>query len=191
MAPADAAGAAVETALRRRPTAGSSRVIALDGRSGAGKSSLAARVVEQVRVRTGGRATLVAMEDLYPGWDGLEAATRALHDDVLAPLAVGAPASYRPWDWSADRPADVRVAVPAAPLVVVEGVGAGALACAPFVTALVWVAAPARVRRSRAMARDGAAYAPHWARWALQERDHLIAHRTRARADLLVRSGPR
>ena len=184
---ADAPAAAVDLALRRRPSAGSSRVLALDGRSGAGKTRLAARVVEQAEARTGVRAALVAMEDLYPGWDGLEAASRMLHDDVLAPLAAGAPASYRPWDWSAGRPADVRVAVPAAPLLVVEGVGSGALAGAPLLTVLVWVSAPADLRRSRAMERDGAAYAPHWPRWAAQERDHLLAHRTRARADLLVR----
>ena len=178
----------VDLALRRRPSAGASRVVALDGRSGAGKTSLAARVVARARARTGQEVTLVAMEDLYPGWDGLEAATRLLHEQVLAPLAAGAPAAYRCWDWAAGRPGRA-VAVPAAPLLVVEGVGAGALACAPYVGVLVWVTAPAALRRSRAVERDGQAYAPHWERWAAQERDHLLRDRTRARADLLVRTG--
>jgi hypothetical protein len=34
------------------------------------------------------------------------------------------------------------------------------------------------------MERDGATYAPHWARWAAQERAHFAADRTRERADV-------
>lgn len=188
---ADAPAAVVDLALRRGPSAGRCAVVALDGRSGAGKTSLAALVVAEGARRTGGVVPLVAMEDLYPGWDGLEAAARLLHDDVLAPLATGGTAAYRPWDWGAGRAGPVRVEVPAAPLLVVEGVGAGAWACAPLTAVLVWVSAPAALRRRRALERDGATYAPHWQRWAAQERDHLLRERTRSRADLLVRQGPR
>jgi adenylylsulfate kinase-like enzyme len=48
------------------PAAGPTRVLAIDGRSGSGKSTLAAALARD----TG--AALVALEDLYGGWDGLE-----------------------------------------------------------------------------------------------------------------------
>ena len=39
------------------------------------------------------------------------------------------------------------------------------------------------------MARDGAAYAPYWARWAAQERAHFAADRTADRAHIRVTTG--
>ena len=58
-------------------------VIAIDGRSGAGKTSLAARL----RLALG--APVVALEDLYGGWDGLERGVDLLVSDVLEPLSAG------------------------------------------------------------------------------------------------------
>jgi cytidylate kinase len=48
----------------------------------------------------------------------------------------------------------------------------------------MWLDASEEVRYRRAMERDGATYAPHWARWAAQERAHFTADRTRDRADV-------
>ena len=40
---------------------------------------------------------------------------------------------------------------------------------------------------SRALARDGETYAPHWERWAAHEEAYLDRHDPRAAADLVVR----
>ncbi|WP_369052220.1 hypothetical protein [Kineococcus terrestris] len=157
-------------------------VVAVDGPSGAGKTVLAGALAAALA------APLLHVEDLYPGWDGLAASVPLLADGVLAPLAAGRPGRYRRWDWSADAPgADVEV--PPAPLLVVEGVGCGARAAARWVSRLVWVQAPAGLRRERALARDGDAYAPHWERWAAQEARLFAAEGTRGRADVVVDSG--
>ena len=42
------------------------------------------------------------------------------------------------------------------------------------------------MRRRRALDRDGETYAPHWERWAAQERVTFARERTRARADLVL-----
>jgi uridine kinase len=49
----------------------SNPVILIDGQSGAGKTTLAQRVVQRWPVQ--GRVQSVALDSLYPGWDGLEA----------------------------------------------------------------------------------------------------------------------
>ena len=69
---------------------------------------------------------------------------------------------------------------------IVEGAGAGARRCAPYLAVLVWVEADEDVRRDRALARDGDRYAPHWDRWARQERTHFAREGTRQRADLVL-----
>jgi hypothetical protein len=109
---------------------------------------------------------------------------------VLAPLAGPAAVVVPTWDWTRDRPGPLRprpdLGPPRPALVLVEGAGAGARACAPYLTGLVWLEAADAVRRERALARDGAGYEPHWDRWAEQERRHFAREGTRGRADLVL-----
>jgi hypothetical protein len=165
------------------PRCGGTRLVCVDGPSGAGKTQLAARLVGAL-----GGAALLRMDDLYPGWDGLAAGVESLRRDVVAPLAEGRPARYRRWDWTTDvyaEPHDLG----RPPVLVIEGVGAGAVAAAPTAegpaaSLLVWLDAAEEIRYRRAMERDGATYAPHWARWAAQERAHFAVDCTRERADV-------
>ena len=167
-------GAAIERV--RVLAAASSGVLAIDGRSGAGKSTLAGAL----------GAPVVSLEDLYGGWDGLRPGIDRLVREVLEPLRAGRTALVPRYDWHAQRwVAPWPLERP--PLLVVEGVGAGALAAAPYVSALVWVEASAPARRAHAVARDGAIYDDaHWAQWALQEDEYVISDRPMERADLTV-----
>jgi len=166
---------------------GGPRVVAVDGPSGAGKTTLA-RALAPALGTPGAPAPVVQLEDFYPGWDGLDAVVPRLVEWVLEPLAAGRPAGYRRWDWDAGAWAGWR-AVPVPPgtaAVIVDGVGSGARACAPYLSLLVWADAPADVRYARAMARDGEGYRPHWDRWAAQEEAHFAREGTRARASVVV-----
>lgn len=133
-------------------------VVAIDGRSGTGKTDLA----ELLAGRTG--AVVVHMDDLYPGWDGLAAAVELL-GEVLGDLRTGEPATHPVWDWAAGD-YTAHVALPQQGVVVVEGVGSG---CARPVDLLVELVADPAVRRDRALARDGETFAAHWDDWAAQE----------------------
>src|SRR5664279_4070648 len=86
---------------RAQTGCGTTKVVAVDGPSGAGKTDFAATLAERLP-----SAHVLHMDDLYPGWDGLEEAVAGLHDQVLAPLARGERAAYRRWDWEHDRYAE-------------------------------------------------------------------------------------
>lgn len=161
---------------------GGTRVLAVDGRSGAGKTSLAREL------RTGIGAPLVSLEDLYGGWDGLEDGIDLLVREVLEPLAAGQPALVPRYDWIARRWAEPVVLDPPQHLIV-EGVGAGARRAAAYVSLLVWLEAPLAVRKKRALDRDGETFAPYWDRWAAQEDAMLARERTPERADLVLETG--
>jgi energy-coupling factor transporter ATP-binding protein EcfA2 len=164
-------------------------VVAVDGPSGAGKTTLAKALAARLP-----DAAVVHLDDLYPGWDGLDAAVPLLVEHVLAPLAGPAPIVVPAWDWTRDAPGPARprpdLGPPRPAVVLVEGAGSGARACVPYLTALVWLEAPEALRKERALARDGADYAPHWDRWAGQERRHAVRERTRERADLVLDATP-
>lgn len=129
-------------------------------------------------------APVVHMDDLYDGWSGLPGVAEQLAT-LLRPLAAGAPGHYRRYDWHARAFAET-VEVPPAPLVVVEGVGSGALAIADLHTVLVWIEVPRDVRLRRGIERDGEHLREEWLAWQAAEEAHFLRDRTRDRADLVV-----
>lgn len=171
--------------LAERPARlGATRLLTVDGPAGSGKTTLARDVVAAAP-----DAHLLHLDLLLDGWEGLAEVPATLVRDVLTPLREGRPAAYRRFDWHAGRFAE-RVPVPTAALLVVEGVGAGSRATAPFRSVSVWVEAPDEVRHRRAMAREGEVFGPHWEAWATQERMLFAAERTRTTADLVVSTYP-
>jgi para-aminobenzoate synthetase len=172
----------VSTIRERLPACGSTTVVAVDGPSGSGKSELADRLVKRLG------AMLVRVDELVPGWHGLASMPPVVARDLLAPLAAGEVASVRRWNWVDDRPGD-RLDVRPEPFLVLDGCGSGSRVIRPYLSMLVWVDAPADVRRARAMARDGAVFEPWWDVWAAQERALFATEQTKGAADVRVTSG--
>jgi uridine kinase len=151
-------------------------VLLIDGRSGSGKTELARAVVAGVP-----EAQLVRLDDLYPGWGGLEEGSRAVHDGILASAHPG----WRRWDWATGAHAEWHDLDPGRPLVI-EGCGALSRANRALSTFGIWVALDQATRKRRALARDGDSYAPHWDEWAAQEEEFLTRENPAAHADAVV-----
>lgn len=163
-----------------RTVAGHPRaVVLIDGRSGAGKTTLARIVADRLG------ATLLALDSLYPGWDGLADGAEQVLTGVLMPRAEGRAGVWRRWDWTAGRPAESHV-VPADVPLVIEGSGVLTRASRALSDVQVWVDSPESSRRRRALDRDGDTYRPHWERWAAQEEDHVRHHDPASLAGIIV-----
>lgn len=180
----EAIGSALLLMSRARPRCGTTKVVAIDGPSGAGKTDFAAALVRRLP-----GAELLHMDDLYAGWDGLAQAVTDLHDRVLGPLARSEQATYRPWNWEHNRYAEPH-RLPSAELLLVEGVGSGARPGWQFLSALIWLEADRDERFRRGIERDGETYLPHWLRWAEQEDALFATDGTRDRADLIIDTSP-
>ena len=156
------------------------RLIAIDGRSGSGKTAYAARRFPE--------ATVLHMDDLYAGWSGLRDAPTSLTEQVLAPLRRGEPAAYRRFDWHTGVFSE-QMSVAPAEVMVIEGVGSSASPATDFYDERIWLTAPVPVRKARALARDGDTFAPHWDDWAAQE-DLLFPLDPPPWADTVIDTGP-
>ena len=175
-------GVAITVARAIRQAAAKSAstyVAAIDGRSGSGKTCLA----ERLRSELG--ASVVALEDLYGGWDGLERGIDLLVSEVLAPLSAGRAARVPRYDWAAREWGTPWVLEPPEVLIV-EGVGAGARRAAAYAGTVIWLEEPPAVRKERALDRDGPTYAPYWDMWAAQEEALLAREHTPDRADFTI-----
>jgi hypothetical protein len=158
---------------------GRPRVLAVDGRSGSGKSTLAARVAATVSGAVVVHTDDVAWYHDFFDWADL------LVDGVLVPWRAGCDVAYRPPPWDARGRGGAITVSSAAPLLVVEGVGAGRTAFAPFLDALIWVQTDRVVATRRGLDRDGGDV-DFWDEWEARERPFLAADRPWARADLVV-----
>jgi uridine kinase len=176
--PSDVAPQVLARALALPPTLGSARLVCVDGPAGSGKTTLAAAISGLAG------APVVHMDALYDGWEGLPHVGDQL-DDLLLPLAEGRPGRYLRYDWDLGQYVE-SVTVAPAPLLVLEGVGAGSCGHADLCTLLVWVEAPPDLRLARGIERDGAPVADLWRRWMDDEAAHFARDETRLRADLVV-----
>ncbi len=158
-------------------------IIAIDGRSGAGKTTLAIELA--ARLREHHKVSLFHLEDVYPGWNGLAAGIERYVTTVLAPLSRGEAAEWVSWDWEMHYDGPARTTLPAE-IVIVEGVGAAADSARPMLDAVIWAESSDDDRRTRALARDGSTYEPFWDQWAAQEQEWLAADAVHENADIRV-----
>lgn len=173
----------VRAAVAEARTTGHTPVVLIDGPSGAGKSSLADLLVGDWPAE--GSPRLVRMDDVYPGWDGLDAASAAIGRELLEPLRASGAGRWRRWDWAADAPAEWHEVRGDDPLVV-EGCGTLAEHNARAADLALWLDAEDALRKSRALARDGLGFELHWDQWQ-DEFDRFVAReRPRSRAGLVL-----
>ncbi|MFG3104189.1 uridine kinase [Streptomyces sp. NPDC048182] len=172
-------------ALRRLPpSCGPVRLVGVDGHAGSGKSTFAGRLAGAL-----GGAPVLHLDDLA-SHDALFGWTGRLHAQVVEPLGRGGTAHYAPYDWRTRRFGLPRPLAPA-PVVLVEGVGAGRRALRPYLARLLWMDLPAEEAWARGRARDGAGQRDFWNGWIPAERRHFADDPSRPSAHLLVRqSGP-
>lgn len=162
--------------------AGARRLVVIDGPSGAGKSTLADRIVGAWPRPV----TLVRLDEVYPGWRGLDRGAELIATRLIIPWNAGRAGRVPGWDWEVGRSGAVRWVPPKRDLVVE---GCGAFAAARGASALrVWVDAPAAARKRAALARDHGAFDAFWDLWDEQWRWHAArTGASAARADLRIR----
>jgi hypothetical protein len=166
------------------------RVVAVDGRGGSGKSTLAARMAEVVPGAAVVHTDDIAWWHSRFGWDDL------MIDGVLTPLREGRDVRYQPPAW-APRGRTGFVEVPAAaPLVIVEGVGASRRELARLIDVAIWVQSDYAEAKIRGVRRDMAERdldeadaVREWDEWEAEEVPFFLDDRPWERADYVVRSG--
>ncbi len=171
---------AVLRAVRGRRTP----LVVIDGPSGSGKSTFADSLV---RAWPGPLPDLVRLDDVYPGWHGLDAAGSGLARTLLARRRRGGIGGWRRWDWTTGRPAEP-ARVPPGRGMVLEGCGSFAAAVGDPEAVRVWVEASDPLRRRRALARDEGRFDEFWELWDRQWRRHVRRLGSRRRADVIVRA---
>lgn len=161
-------------------------MVAVDGRGGGGKSTLAGRLAGVLPDAAVVHSDDVAWFHSVFDWDDL------MIEGVLKPLHAGKAVHYQPPAWPGrgrheyiDVPAGLRT-------VVVEGVGVSRPSLRPWLDVSIWVQSDFAEGRRRGLERDmarGLSRADavrEWAEWEREEIPFLLADRPWERADVIV-----
>jgi hypothetical protein len=179
----DFAGMVLDAAGRPH---GRPAIVAVDGRSASGKTTLARRLEQAIP----GAATVHT--DDVAWWHACFDWSELMVEGVLEPLWRGEAVAYRPPAWDArDRPGAIDVPAGAS-VVLVEGVGAGRRQTAHLVDAVVWVQCDLEVRARRDEARIAAGEVPRDVveQWMWEEVPFVADQRPWERAFAVVAGTP-
>lgn len=174
--------AEVVPAIRRAtaPEGMHTKVIAVDGPGGAGKSTFAEQLSEAL-----GGVPIVRTDD-FASWDnGLDWYPRLI-DKVLRPLSLNRPAQYQRYDWDSASLAEWHAVEPTE-FVILEGESASRAAFRPYLAFSIWIETPRAERLRRGLARDGEEARRQWEQWMAQEDDYMAREHPQEQADLVVR----
>jgi uridine kinase len=156
------------------------KIVAIDGLGGSGKSELAAQLAGAL-----GDAAVVQTDDFarpnVRGWDW-----ERMRAQVLAPISRDEPGRYQRYDWKTDRLAEWHD-VPVGGTLIVEGVSSLRDELGEYWDLAIWVTAAYELRLERGVQRDGEEMRSQWTDvWMPQEQEYFEAQRPDEKADVIV-----
>jgi uridine kinase len=156
------------------------RIVAIDGLGGSGKSALAEQLASSL-----GNAVVVHTDDFarpnVRGWEW-----ERMRAQVLEPIRRDEPGRYQRYDWEADTLAEWHD-VPVGGTLIVDGVSSMRDELGRYWDFGIWVDAPYELRLARGVERDGETMRSQWTEvWMAEESQYFEAQRPDEKADIVV-----
>ena len=156
-------------------------LIAIDGRAGAGKTTLAASFFEELSADK--TVAVIHMDDLYDGWENalgvrltqtLESIVKSHQSKVAFEIDI--------FNWQSMSFDSKRVIHPV-DILILEGVGAGQKVVRDAGATLYWLDIDAEVGIQRVLNRDGNQIASQMKQWQIAQEIHFLRDKTRENAE--------
>ncbi len=177
----------LSAALAQQPT--KPLVLALDGRCGSGKTTLASQLARQFP------ACVLHTDDFYlspaqrvHGWEKKPCANMdlvRLRDEALRPAYNGLPVPYRAYSCREGAYQPVQE-LPARPLVILEGSYSHHPLLAGYETLRIFITCSKEEQTHRLRAREGERYENFAARWIPLEEGYFAEYQIEEKADFVV-----
>ncbi len=149
------------------------QLIAIDGASGSGKTTFAGELARELQRRSV-TVVVIALDDVYEGWDGLRSPHFESHLEtwIALPLRYGLGVQHPRYDWEAERFVNWQT-YPVSDFLIVEGVGALLPVLANAAQCRIWLSASMDTVTRRLAIRPGPKPEDWWPRWRRQETEYF------------------
>jgi len=152
-------------------------IIVIDGRAGAGKSTLALDLQNELFRSGESMPRVIHMDDLYEGWNGLAQGADYLQRFVLGPLLVNGTSSWQEYNWELGSRERWREFSGGTPLII-EGCGSLNRYTSTVAHLTVWLDVSVEIRKQRWLERDGHIFDMYFDSWAAQELDFIAREKS-------------
>ena len=167
----------VQTA--QAPDGMTTKIIAIDGLGGAGKSSLAEQLSQKL-----GNTPIIHTDD-FASWDNPLNWWPRLLEQVLEPLSHNEIACYQRYDWGTKHLAEWHEIQPVKYLIL-EGVSSSREAFRRYIALSIWIETPRNERLRRGLERDGETAHTQWEDWMAREDEYIEHEHPEQKADLVI-----
>ena len=157
----------ISQAVSQSPAIGDTRVLAIDGPAGAGKTTLAAHLVKVLSVS--GSLSVIHMDWIYDGWEGaLGTSLTEKLSAIIGSLQKGETIKLDIYNWHSGVFDQVREIAPAKVLII-EGVGAAQKLIRDSGATSIWLDIAPEAGMKRVLARDGDAIEAQMKGWLITQ----------------------
>jgi len=159
---------------------GHTKVITIDGPAGAGKTTLAQTISDDLT-----DSHIIHMDDLYRGWDStLDSNLTDELNRILLETESGE-LNFQKYNWSSQTLDEVeRFKSPK--YLILEGVGSGQKSIKNWVSFSIWIEVPVEIGLARVIERDGEQVALPMEEFIKQQNQYFLADGTREGADYRI-----
>lgn len=176
--------AVLEDLLTGSPRCGSTHILAIDGRAGAGKTILANELALALSPRR--RVTVIHLDEVYAGWElALGVELTASLAQILKSISYEESVTFPIYDWTLQRFEGTREISPC-DLLIIEGVGSAQRVVRDMATASIWIDIDQQTGLERVLNRDGSTIEDEMNRWQEREERHFLSDMTRENADFIL-----
>lgn len=155
------------------------KVIAIDGCGGAGKSTFANELSKHL-----GNCAVIHTDD-FASWDNSVSWYPRMIEQVLAPLRENKKATYQRYDWKERKLANW-IDVDPQPFVIVEGVSSSRKEFREFLSFSFFIRTNRELRLQRGLERDGVEAKEQWLKWMQEEDDYIQRDQPESYVDLII-----
>jgi len=162
------------------PRGMTTRIIAIDGPGGSGKTTLADRLSRELA-----GAPILHTDD-FASWENPINWWPRVIAEALEPLARNELARFRRSEWEQKQQEQWSEVAPSE-FVILEGVTASRDAFRPFLTYSIWIETPRDLRLRRGIERDGEELRAQWEEWMAEEDQYVARAKPHENVDLVLR----
>lgn len=174
----------IEDLLIAPPLCGRTHIIAIDGRAGAGKTTLANELALALSIHR--KVTLIHLDEIYAGWKlALGEELTVSLSRILTSISAGEIATVPVYDWATEKFTSTRQISPC-DLIIIEGVGSAQRVVRDQATVTIWIDIDPKTGLERVLGRDGVAIKEQMKLWQISEEKHFLADATRENVDFIL-----
>ena len=155
------------------------RIVAIDGCGGAGKSTLATKLANIF-----GNCPVIHTDD-FASWDHPLDRYPWGVEQVLEPLRHNQVAHFQKFDWQANQLGQWEILEPCN-VVILEGVSASRSEFRRYLSFSIYIHTDRELRLKRGIERDGEEILPLWQEWMAEEDEYVLRDQPQKYADLVL-----